>query len=154
MSALKYACLVPASAWFVACAPALAAPAPSFEAQLDRHVAAVMDRDMDRLLETITGGEHLLLILPSGRMTAGRSDYVALHEMLFADPAWRMTFQRLAVTQTDQYAHALFRVTFDADGTGPAPAHSSWLSLGFRLENGEWRLVHDQNTRIPEDPPA
>lgn len=154
MSVLKPALCLTAALWLGACATAEADAAPSFEAQIDRHVASVTERDMDALVATITTGEDLLLILPSGRMTPGRSDYLALHETLFADPAWRMTFRRVAVTQTRDYAHALYRVTFDADGPGAAPANASWLSLGFRLENDEWRLVHDQNTRIPEDPPA
>lgn len=116
--------------------------------QVRRHVAAVDARNLADVEATITTGADLLLVLPSGRMTRSRSDYLAFHEMLFANRDWTMTFEQLAVQQLDGYGQALYRVTFDADGPGPAPANPAFLTLGFRLENGEWRLVHDQNTAI------
>lgn len=103
---------------------------------------------MPEIVATITAGDHLLLILPSGRMTRSRSEYLAFHESLFAASAWTMTFDRIHLQRFGEYAHALYAVTFDDDGAGPAPATPAYLSLGFGQEDGEWRLVHDQNTSV------
>ncbi|WP_162806672.1 YybH family protein [Sphingosinicella terrae] len=120
----------------------------SFEDVVENHVAAVTARDLDALVATVTHGDRLLLIFPDGRRTDSRSDYLAFHRDWFADPGWTMEFERIALDAGAGYGHALYLTTFDQDGSGPQAPRSSWLSLGFRLERGQWRLVHDQNTRI------
>ena len=124
------------------------AEASSFEAAVERNLAAVIARDHAALAETITQGERLLLIFPDGRMTQGREDYLAFHREWFSDPTWTMSFERLSVQVEGSYGHALYRTVYDGDGAGPAEPRASYLTLGFRLEDGDWRLVHDQNTRI------
>ncbi len=135
-----------------ACTAAPSDSAPSFEDSLQRHVSAVQDRNLADLEATITSGAELLLILPSGRMMQTREDYVAFHRTLFADTDWRMTFEPIERRTFGDYGHALYRVTFDPDGAGPAPSNPAYLSLGLALEEGEWRLVHDQNTPVPTAP--
>ena len=125
------------------------APA-SLDDQLRRHLAAVQARNLPEIEATITREADLLLILPSGKMTRSRDEYLAFHRMLFANQDWLMTFDQLEVRQLGSYGHALYRVTFDADGAGPASPAPAYLALGFRLEDGEWRLVHDQNTRLAD----
>jgi ketosteroid isomerase-like protein len=124
------------------------ASAPSFEAAVERNLAAVTARDYEALEESITEGERLLLIFPNGHLTHSRADYLSFHREWFADPGWTMAFERIAVDVDGNYGHALYRSTYDGDGSGPEEPRSSYLTLGFRLENGQWRLVHDQNTRI------
>ena len=126
--------------------------APSFEAAVERNLAAVTARDHRALADTITEGERLLLIFPNGHATYSRADYLAFHREWFADPGWTMAFERIALDVGGGYGHALYRTTYDGDGNGPDEPRSSFLTLGFRLENGQWRLVHDQNTRIALEP--
>ena len=127
----------------------------AFDRVLEKQIAAITARDLDALLETVTTGDDLLLIFPNGGMTRTRTEYVDFHREWFADPNWTMPFEPISKQVEGSYGHALYRVRFDADGPdGPAPAGQSLVSLGFRLENGEWRLVHDQNTRVPPPEPV
>jgi ketosteroid isomerase-like protein len=132
------------------CATTQAHSPSTLEQQLQRHIAALHARSMSELAATITTGEDLLLILPSGRTTHTRADYLAFHESLFAAKGWVITFEPIHLQRLGEYAHALYRVTFDDDGAGPVPARPAHLSLGFRLEGGEWRLLHDQNTPVSQ----
>lgn len=131
-----------------ACATSPTAFEVPFQPQVERHLAAIANRDLGEIEATITVGEDLLLILPSGKISQTRAEYLAFHRSLFANQQWVMTFEPMHLQTHGDYGHALYRVTFDGDGAGPAPANPAYLSLGFRLEQGEWRMVHDQNTSI------
>lgn len=120
----------------------------SFEAAVERNLAAVSKRDYDALAHTITSGDRLLLIFPDGRITFTRAEYLSFHREWFADTSWTMKFERIAADVSGSYGHALYRTTYDGDGSGPGQPRSSYLTLGFRLEEGQWRLLHDQNTRV------
>ncbi|WP_265571276.1 DUF4440 domain-containing protein [Sphingomicrobium nitratireducens] len=133
-----------------ACAttPAALSP-PDFESVVRAHVAAIQTRDIETIRATITRGETLLLIFPTGRMTQTREEYLAFHDMFFGVEGWTMEAEPIAFDVRGTYGHALYRTRFDEDGPdGPMEAKSSLLTFGFALEDGEWRLVHDQNTRI------
>lgn len=134
------------------CATVPGPTAPSFQLQVERHITAIEARNLNEIEATITAGEDLLLILPSGKMSRTRADYMTFHRSLFGNDQWAMTFEPVHLQTTGDYGHALYRVTFDGDGAGPASPSPAFLSLGFRLENGEWRLVHDQNTAITSAP--
>lgn len=129
-------------------APAETAEAASFEAALERHVAAVPARNIADLEATITTGDKLMLIFPDGERLETPEEYLAFHREWFADPAWSFQMDKIESSVTGTYGHALYRSTFDPDADGPAEPSSSFVTIGFRLEDGEWRLVHDQNTRI------
>ncbi len=144
--------LLVATAGLAACVTPTPTTAISLETRLQRHIAAIQSRDLAGIEATITKGADLLLILPSGKLSTTRADYMSFHQGLFADPDWVMTFDPLHIQRLGDYGHALYRVTFDGDGAGPAPASPAYLSLGFQLQEGEWRVVHDQNTPIASPP--
>ncbi|MCA1748740.1 MAG: hypothetical protein LC634_04140 [Sphingomonadales bacterium] len=125
-----------------------APPPPSLQTVVDRHIAAIQSRNFVDIVATSTQGRDLLLIFPTGRITRTRAEYLEFHETFFAAPDWVMTFEPVHLHETGGYGHALYRTSFDEDGAGPVPARPGYLTLGFGLENGEWRLVHDQNTAI------
>ena len=130
------------------CATTAASP-PDARAAIERHMAAVPARDMASLVDTITAGERLLLIFPDGTTLTTRQEYLDFHRDWFADPTWTFEAEILSIDQRPGYAKALTRYAFDPDGpAGETAPRSSLLTLGFALENGQWRLVHDQNTRL------
>ena len=135
-------------AWLLAACATSPMPSAPFEPQVERHIAAIENRNLGEIEATITAREDLLLVLPSGKVSRTRADYLDFHRALFANQSWRMTFEPVHFQTYGRYGHALYRVTFDGDGAGPTPASPAYLTLGFRLEQGEWRLVHDQNTPI------
>lgn len=132
------------------CQTVPAAPVASLDATVARHVAAIQSRDYQGIVDTITKGEEMVLIFPNGTRYTTREQFLAFHREWFADNSWVMTMEPVRRWQGADYGYALYRTSFDPDGAGSIPARAAWLSLGFRLENGEWRLVHDQNTRIEE----
>lgn len=120
----------------------------SFRETLNRHVAAIQSRDYQGIVDTITKGDTLILIFPNGERYDTREQFLAFHREWFADPAWVMVLEPVGVWEGRDYGYALYRTSYDPDGAGPTPGRPAYLSLGFQLEDGQWRLVHDQNTRI------
>lgn len=117
-----------------------------FQQSLTAHVQAIRSRDLDGLLETITTGDHLALIFPNGRMSETRQAYVDFHRQWFAEQGWTMQMEPVSLLVRNELAIALMRTTYtDEDGS-----RRGLLALTFAWEQGRWRLVFDQNTRIDE----
>ena len=123
-------------------------PDLTFRETLDRHVAAIQSRDYQGIVDTITTGETLVLIFPDGERYDTREQFLTFHREWFADRDWVMVLEPVKVWEGRDYGYALYRTSYDPDGAGTAPGRPAYLSLGFQLEDGQWRLVHDQNTRI------
>ncbi|GLQ19227.1 nuclear transport factor 2 family protein [Algimonas porphyrae] len=131
----------------VACAPTQErADAPDFSAALQTHLKSVQDRDLETYLTTITDADALPLIFPNGEIMSTRAAVVDFHTNWFADPDWRMEFDVIGTIVGDDMAVATLRTEYrdTPDGTPRAGI----LGLVFQLQNGSWRLIHDQNTRI------
>lgn len=126
----------------------------SLRQTLDRHLEAIDARDLDALLATVTAGAELVTILPGGRVLETREQYRQLHVDWFADRSWRMAFDVQDVREVGGVGIA--RVNYDLATPDEHGVHatrrSAVLVLVFAREDGDWRLVHDQNTLIP--PPA
>jgi len=144
---------------FVACEPQpaplaqgsaaeeLAPEAPNFRSTVEQHVAAISKRDFDGILATITESDSLTLIFPDGTLLRSRDAYISFHQEWFADSTWTMDIDLVRLHEAS--GTALVRTAYEDDG--PSSRREAWLVLSFARENGFWRLVHDQNTRIPAD---
>ena len=129
------------------------AESPSLDAVLRSHLDAIRNRDLDRLMATVTAGETLVTLLPNGKKLDGRQAYRDLHVDWFADPGWRMQLEEVHRQVRSDTAVVLLRYGYwrrEADGR-EALARNAWLTLVFAREDGQWRLVYDQNTSIPKD---
>lgn len=121
---------------------------PDFRAALDAHFSAIAARDLAAYENTITTGEELWVIFPNGERVESRADVVAFHKEWFADKNWIMRPELMKIIEGEDMAMALY--TYAYRDTPDGDPRSSWLMLLFKLEGGEWRLVHDQNTRIAD----
>jgi uncharacterized protein (TIGR02246 family) len=131
--------------------PSLHAETSSLRSTLDAHLAAINARDLDALLATVTRGEQLTLVLPNGTLLTTREAFRQLHVDWFADRGWRMQFEVESVRAFGDVGIALVRYRSQAkqaDGSY-ATKREAWLNLTFAREDGDWRLVFDQNTVIP-----
>ncbi len=127
-------------------------PRPDFREALDAHLAAIETKDIDAYIPTVTSAEDLHLIFPDGSAIETTEGVVAFHREWFADAGWRMEPEVVKVMEGEDMAAALLK--YDYRDTPEGEPRSSWLILVFELEDGAWRLVHDQNTRLSAPRPA
>lgn len=144
-------CLISlAAVTLLACAPKEAVDdarvTPDFEAALTQHFAAIQNRDLPQYIATITEAESLPLIFPDGTFIATRGGVIDFHTDWFADPNWQMDLRTInTIVGTDMAIATLETAYRD---TPEGVDRYGYVALVFKLEGGEWRLVHDQNTRI------
>ncbi len=129
--------------FLVACSPKAA---PPFDAALNAHIQSIQNRDIEAFTQTLTLDPNLPLIFPDGSMLMTRAEVLAFHTEWFADTNWVYEPQIIGTLVSESAAVATVRYTYRDTPEG-AP-RSALLGLVFELQNGEWRLIHDQNTRI------
>jgi hypothetical protein len=124
--------------------------APPFRAAVEEHLAAIVARDMDALLPTLTRGEALTMIAPNGLKFDTREQFVDFHRQWFAtDDGGRYEGEIVRLVESSELGHALIKYRYGFnDSAGRRQAIDSWLALTFALEDGAWRLVFDQNTAL------
>ena len=113
------------------------------------HVKAVQSRDLPALERTITSGEQLTLILPDGTQTSTRQAYVDFHKEFFATKTWTIQFEPVSRAVGADFAVLTTRSLYQDTVDGKPYRSRSWVTFTFRKEAGQWRLIHDQNTRPP-----
>lgn len=133
------------AALLAACQAETPAP-PDFDAALARHLDTIQNRDLEGFQETLTTDETLYMIFPNGEALTTPEAAIELHKAWFADDNWLWHGEVVHKMVGTDMAFALMRYDY-RDAPGEAP-RTAWLNLVFRLEDGTWRLVHDQNTRI------
>ncbi|MEZ5895096.1 MAG: nuclear transport factor 2 family protein [Parvularculaceae bacterium] len=129
---------------------AQSAPRPDFRAALDAHLSAIAAKDIEAFTPTLTSRDDLMVIFPNGSAIETTQGVVDFHRDWFADDQWRMDPKVVKIIEGDDLSTALLK--YDYRDTSDGEPRSSWLVLVFKLEDGAWRLVHDQNTKII--PPA
>jgi len=121
----------------------------SFDWAVRNHLRAVQARDFDALERTLTSRDELILILPSGVMTRTKGEYLTFHREWFAATTWRIEFEELWAQTTLGIGQVMFRTQYtDQLDDGTPYESSAYLTLTFRREGTNWKLWHDQNTRI------
>jgi ketosteroid isomerase-like protein len=130
-----------------------AAP-PPFRAAVEAHLAAIAARDMDALLPTLTQGENLTMLMPSGQKFDTKQQYIDFHRQWFAvqnDGKFEVVeYSRFIESPALSQVFLKYRYSYK-DAAGEPQTMVNWLTLTFALEEGAWRLVFDQNT--PTEPP-
>ncbi|HKS57333.1 MAG TPA: nuclear transport factor 2 family protein [Steroidobacteraceae bacterium] len=135
---------------FLCCSLADAAPVgveSGIDAVFAEHVRAVQARDLAALERTITSGEQLTLILPNGEISGTRQAYIDFHRKFFATKTWTIQFEPIDRAVGSDFAVLTTKSLYQdkADGS----RSRSWVTFTFHKEAGQWRLIHDQNTRLP-----
>jgi ketosteroid isomerase-like protein len=128
--------------------PSASAKSPDFKSALAAHLDAVASRNLGSLKTSLTTGDALELYLPNGKRLVSRAEFVAFHENWFRETGWTMRFDPVSSLVTRELAVATVRTRYEDIVDGKPYWSENWLTLVFRLEKGQWRLVRDQNTRI------
>jgi uncharacterized protein (TIGR02246 family) len=110
---------------------------------LEEHIDAIRERDIDRFAATLAK-DDVRLVGGDGTTIEGRENAVAAHREWFMDDRWTFDPEILWTREEAGAAWALTRVNYREAQT----SKQFLLLFLFVQEDGEWRLVYDQNTPI------
>lgn len=119
---------------------------PDFDEAVRRHIASITNRDIAAFRSHLTRGNTLHTIVQSGHAFTTPAELIAIHEEWFKDPDWTWEGELVHKVVGSDVAMALIKYRYRA--RADAEPFSTWLVYVFRLEDGEWRIVHDQNTAV------
>lgn len=115
----------------------------SFLEALEEHLEAISERDIDRFAATLAG-DDVRFVGGDGRIIEGRENVIAAHRDWFMNDGWRFDPEILWTREERDAAWALTRVRYSENGN----ARMFLLLFLFVDEDGNWRVVYDQNTPI------
>jgi hypothetical protein len=119
---------------------------PDFDAALQRHFDAIVNRDLEAFKANLTGNETLYTIVQNGHAFKTPQELIDIHEMWFKDPNWIWEGSVVHKVVGEDMAMAVVKYSYRAKPED-AP-FESWLTYVFALEDGAWRIIHDQNTAL------
>ena len=119
---------------------------PDLDAALQEHFAAISNRDIEAFKSHLTQGDTLYTIVQNGHAFTTRAQTIAIHEEWFKDPNWVWEGSVVHKVVGEDVAMALVKYYYRAK---PADEPvTTWLTYVFQVQNGQWRIVHDQNTAL------
>ena len=119
---------------------------PDFDKALVKHFEAIANRDIEAFKSHLTRGNTLYTIVQNGHAYTTTADNIALHEQWFKDKNWIWEGSVVHKVVGDDVAMALIKYQYRA--TPEDKPVETWLTYVFQLEDGQWRIVHDQNTAL------
>jgi ketosteroid isomerase-like protein len=119
---------------------------PDFDQAIQNHFAAISNRDLEAFKSHLTQGQTLYTIVQNGHAFTTPAETIAIHEQWFKDPDWVWEGTVANKVVGEDMAMALVKYQYR---TKPEDAPiSTWLTYVFQLQQGQWRIVHDQNTAL------
>jgi ketosteroid isomerase-like protein len=110
---------------------------------LEEHLEAIAERDIDRFAATLAA-DDVRFVGGNGSIIDGRESVIAAHRDWFMSDGWQFDPEILWTREENGAAWALTRVEYRENG-----AERRFLLLFlFVDEDGNWRIVYDQNTPI------
>jgi ketosteroid isomerase-like protein len=119
---------------------------PDFDTALQKHFEAISKRDVAAFKSHLTKGETLYTIVQNGHAFTTPAETVAIHEQWFKDPKWIWEGFVVHKVVGNDVAMALVKYQYRAKPEDKPIA--TWLTYVFQIEDGQWRIVHDQNTAL------
>lgn len=119
---------------------------PDFDKAVQDHFDAITSRDINAFKAHITRNATMYTIVQNGHAFTTPAEIIAIHEKWFKDPNWIWEGSLVHKVVGQDVAMAL--VKYDYRARAEDKPVSTWLVYVFHLEDGEWRIVHDQNTSL------
>jgi len=119
---------------------------PSFDAALQQHFDAIANRDIEAFKSHLTNSETLYTIVQNGYAFTTPSETIDIHRQWFQDPNW--TWDATVVHKIVGEDVAMALIKYEYCPKPDLPAFSTWLTYIFQLQEGQWKIVHDQNTAL------
>ena len=119
---------------------------PDFDAALEQHFATIANHDIEAFKSHLTRGDTRYTIAQNGHAFTTPAETIAIHEQWFKDPNWIWEGKLVHKVVGEDLAMALVRYQYRP--RPDAPPLDTWLTYVFQLQDGAWRIVHDQNTAL------
>ncbi len=94
--------------------------------------------------------EHVKAV-QSRDLPATREAYVDFHKEFFAGKTWTIQFEPVSRAVGADFAVLTTKSLYQDIVDGKPLRSRSWVTFTFQKESGQWRLIHDQNTRLPPE---
>lgn len=119
---------------------------PDFDEALQQHFAAISNRDIEAFKSHLTRGETLNTVVQNGHAFTTPAETIEIHRQWFQDPDWIWEGTVVHKVVGEDVAMALIKYQYRPKAD--AAPFSTWLTHVFQLQEGQWRIVHDQNTAL------
>ncbi len=119
---------------------------PDFDLALEKHFEAISNRDLGAFKSHLTKGKTLYTIVQNGHAFTTPEEITAIHEEWFKDPDWIWEASVVHKVVGEDMAMALIK--YDYRPKAADQPLTNWLIYVFELQDGSWRIVHDQNTAL------
>jgi uncharacterized protein (TIGR02246 family) len=120
----------------------------TFQETLDKHLAAIREKDLPALAATVAEDE-LVLITAEGRLVESAAEFLDMHRGWFAMDGWTLDAKPVEIFESPDLAVAVLRLDYrETPPDRPAVRQESFLTLVFARQDGGWRMVQDQNTPV------
>jgi len=119
---------------------------PDFDTALQNHLGSIAARDIEAFKGNLTLDETLYTVVQNGHAFTKKSELIEIHEQWFQDLDWVWKGEVVHKVVGEDMAMALIKYQYQAKPED-AP-FSTWLVYVFQLQDGKWRIVHDQNTAL------
>lgn len=117
-----------------------------FEKAIQNHLDAITHRDIQAFKAHMTRGKTMYTIVQNGHVFTTPEEIIAVHEEWFKDPNWIWEGSLIHSVVGEDMGMALVKYNYRKNAQDTAV--STWLVYVLKIEDGQWRIVHDQNTSL------
>jgi len=118
-----------------------------FKEALENHFGAVVNKNLEPYVGSLAKAETLHMVFPDGEMLTHIDSIAQFHKDWFAQDNWTFEYQIIKQDQVGDLAYAFLDIDYRKQKEGEDPLHLNfYLNVIFKYIDGEWLLVHDQNT--------
>lgn len=119
---------------------------PDFDTALEAHFSAISNRDLEAFASHLTKRKTLYTIVQNGHAFTTPDEIIEIHRQWFNDPSWLWEGTVVHKVVGEDMAMAVVKYQYRSKPEDVPVV--SWLTYVFQLEEGQWRIVHDQNTAL------
>ncbi len=119
---------------------------PDFDQAVQNHMESIMNRNIEAFKAHMTKDPTMYTIVQNGHAFTTPAEIIAIHEEWFKDPNWIWEGRLVHKVMGEDVAMALIKYDYRAKPEDKPV--STWLVYVFKIEDGAWRIVHDQNTSL------
>ena len=108
-------------------------------------------RELSGIAALFDDDAQTTVIMPGGALVVGYPAIMDLHREWFLDPDWSMEHELVSMREMGALGLVLAKVRYhDLNERGEPYTISYYLHLTFCCRDGQWKVVHDQNTLLAQ----